>query len=182
MVKIIAICGLRRSGKDTIAQYVQENYNYKHVKISSTLKQTCALLFGFSHQQMEDKEKDIVDQQIGITPRLAMQFLGTEVMQYKIQEILPNVGRCFWIDLLIKNFNDDQVVISDLRFVHEYEALKKKHNLYVIKVCKTNPTLTQDTHPSEIEWLNIPENITIENNGSYQELYKKVNDFISTIS
>ena len=36
--KIIAICGVMRSGKDTIANHLVENYGYENVKIADTLK------------------------------------------------------------------------------------------------------------------------------------------------
>ncbi len=43
--QIIAICGYKRSGKDTIAQYLVKKYNYKHHKITHKLKECIKLLF-----------------------------------------------------------------------------------------------------------------------------------------
>jgi dephospho-CoA kinase len=184
MVKIIAITGLKRSGKDTIADYISYKYKYEHMKISSTLKSACEILFGFSLKQMETDEKDVVDKDMGITPRLAMQFFGTEIMQYKIQEIMPGVGRCFWINLLLKNIgsnNDSRIVISDMRFLHEYTRMKEMHDIFVIKVCRNRQGATQQTqdmHPSELEWQTIPENELIENNGSIQDLFDKIDKIV----
>ncbi len=39
-----------------------------------------------------------------------MQFLGTDIFQYKIQELLPNMGQKFWI----KSFLTD-TLITDLK-------------------------------------------------------------------
>lgn len=182
--KVIGICGMRRAGKDTIASFFS-SYGYKNVKISQPLKTVCQTLFGFTDSQMEDETKDIIDENIGISPRTALQFFGTEVMQYKIQELLPNVGRSFWIDMLIRqNINQDQkIIISDMRFEHEYNALKAKYgdNLIIIKVTREN-NLEKDTHSSENEWMHIKEDYLIENNKSINDLKKSIVNLIETYS
>lgn len=179
MGRIIAICGLKRSGKDTIANYLAQKHNFKHIKIASPLKQVCGILFGFTQKQMEEDEKDIVDKRLGITPRLALQFFGTEMMQYKLQEIMPNVGRKFWIDLLLEKIKDDHTnyVISDLRFLHEYNAIKSKHNTFIIKVCKES-NMIDDLHCSEKEWTTIPEDVLINNDDTLLSLYSKLDDIL----
>ena len=137
MAKIIAICGLMRSGKDTVADYICQRKGYTKVHIADTLKKTMHLLFGFTHDQLEGRSKDVIDPNWGITPRAAMQFFGTEVMQYKIQELISSVGRTFWIASLVsqlKQHPEKIYVISDLRFIHEHDYLKEHfQNVYVIK-------------------------------------------------
>jgi hypothetical protein len=121
---IIAICGLKRSGKDTVANRIlQKNPDFLHSKISDPLKKVCQILFDFS--DVEGPLKDHIDPKWDITPRAALQFLGTEMMQYKLQELLPNLGRCFWVKKLLMDLSlslslskTKGVVISDLRFKH----------------------------------------------------------------
>lgn len=181
-MRVIAICGPKRSGKDTIAKHITEKYGYKHFKIAENLKSVCGLLFGFSHEQMEDDSKDKVDPKYNISPRQAMQFVGTEMMQYKIQELLPNVGRNFWINLLLQNTkNESHIVISDMRFLHEYEALRR-YDLFVIQVFKDLHIQTLDNHSSEIEWSKIPANIKIHNNSSIENMYKCIDDALVKIN
>jgi len=174
---------MRRSGKDTIAKCIEELCEYKHVKISARLKQMCNLLFGFTAEQMEESIKDVVDERIGITPRKAMQFVGTEMMQYKIQELLPNVGRNFWINRLLQDSNSNsnsssnKIVISDMRFMHEYKAIKDMYgdNAMVIKVTRdANASNVEDNHASEKEWEQIPEDILIRNDTTVYELHNKI--------
>lgn len=177
MTRIIAICGPKRSGKDTIANYIVAKYGYKHFKIASKLKDVCGLLFGFTQEQMEDDTKDIIDTKYNITPRKAMQFVGTEMMQYKIQELLPNVKRNFWINLLMQEIQkESHVVISDMRFLHEYETMCKESDLHVIQVSKPNSGSDShlDLHPSEVEWRKIPTTTIIENNKTIEDLYEQV--------
>ena len=126
--------------------------------------------------------KEDNDDRWDTTPRKMMQFIGTEVFQYKIQELIPNIGRNFWIKSLlsdelldnIKN-NNHKIVISDLRFLHEYENLKQLNiQLVVLKV--TNKNIKNiDTHISETEHLKIPIDYEIENNGTIEDLYKNIN-------
>ena len=89
-------------------------------------------MFGFTNEEIENDEKDIVNKKWGVSPRTVMQFIGTELFQYKIQEILPDVGKKFWINSLIESLKQSEnYVISDLRFLHEYEELKKHMMLYL---------------------------------------------------
>ena len=181
---IIAICGPKRSGKDTIADHLISKYNYEKIKIADPLKSVTKELFGFTEDQIgETDAKDIIDERWGITPRKALQFFGTEVMQYKIQELLPDIGRKFWINRLIAGLpmEDSKYVISDLRFLHEYEELykKTKDNLCIIKVFRPGKTDEKDTHVSELEYKAIKEDILLINDGNIGDLLVKLDNALT---
>lgn len=174
---IIAICGPKRAGKDTIADRIISKHNYEKIKIAEPLKQVVKTMFGFTDDQVgETDEKDIIDPRWDITPRKALQFFGTEVMQYKILELLPTVGRKFWINALIAKMENKpcNYIISDLRFIHEYEELSKK-GVFVIKVVRPSNN-TSDTHTSEEEYKKIPEDLLIINDGSIEDMLIKLDD------
>lgn len=181
---IIAICGPKRSGKDTIADHLISKYNYEKIKIADPLKSVTKELFGFTEDQIgETDAKDIIDERWGITPRKALQFFGTEVMQYKIQELLPDIGRKFWINRLVAGLpmKDSKYVISDLRFLHEYEELykKTKDNLCIIKVFRPDKTDEKDTHVSELEYKEIKEDILLINDGNIGDLLVKLDNALT---
>ena len=194
---IIAICGVKRCGKDTVASYVCSKIDgSEHRKIAQPLKDVCASLFQFTKAQMEEDEKDAIDPKWGITPRDAMKFVGTEMMQYKMQELLPDIGRTFWIKQFISNISNikqtKHIVISDMRFMHEYTMLKAAFpTSIVIKIVKptnahahTHAYMStcqnrqheheHDGHSSEQEWASIPEDVLIVNDGTISDLYKCV--------
>jgi hypothetical protein len=177
--RIIAICGRRRAGKDTIADFFVKQ-GYTHVKIAGKMKDVMETMFGFTRDQLESDEKELVDPRWGITPRQAMQFFGTEVMQYKIQELLPDVGRTFWVNSIIADISrhpSQKFVISDMRFVHEYQRLREhEHGVYVIKVVKPDQEEcgNADQHVSEKEYCNIPESLKVYNDGTINDLYEKL--------
>lgn len=183
---VIAICGKRRCGKDTIANYLKTKYDFEHVKISSKLKNVIKILFNFTDEQMENDSKELIDDKWKVSPRQVMQFMGTDIMQYEIQKLLPNINRSFWIKSLIEDlkYTNKKIVISDLRFLHEYEELKKVSNkIYVIKVerqCE-HDTLSTDTHCSELEMVNIPCDFVLQNlkiNDLYFNVDKIVNQIV----
>jgi hypothetical protein len=171
--RIIAICGLKRSGKDTIADTLCTFFEYEKVKIASPLKNALKILFQLTDNQVEGPEKDLIDPKWGIEPRKLLQFIGTEVMQFQLQEILPNVGRTFWIKRLIDEHIDNgshgHIVIPDLRFKHEYEVLAK-HDAVFWRVERFQKGQHNDAHSSEKEYLDIPVNDVIINYGSKTDL------------
>ena len=178
--RIIAILGAKRCGKDTLAKYISNTYIYKRVAFADPLKQAVSALFCFNTEQMGDgNAKDTIDSRWGITPRNALQFFGTEVMQYKIQELLPEVERKFLAYSLvsrIKENQDDCYVISDMRFMHEYEELKKLGALFIRidrPLTSENQNLDVPVHPSEIEYRQIPFHLHINNDADIPSLIRK---------
>lgn len=187
MKKVIAICGYKRSGKDTIAEYLckQSEGNAVICKIANKLKEACSSIFGFTPDQLETDMKDSIDPVWQISPRSAMQYLGTDIMQYDIQRIIPGIGRNFWIKRFIHHIETvhktaPYIIISDLRFKHEYEELYKIYgsNLMVIKVYRNN-NQNIDTHISEREWRDIPHTIIINNNSTLNDLYNNIENTIT---
>ena len=199
MPKIIAICGAKRSGKDVLAEHLVNKYNYERVAFANPLKVAVKNLFNFDDDQVgigKDEgtdRKDIVDERWGITPRAALQFFGTEIMQEKIQELLPNMKRNFFANTL-KNYienaenseNDKRYVISDLRFIHEHEMLLNMPNIsindiMIIRVIRPseNRAKEQYQHISELEYVDIPYDIIMINNGTIDDYIRRFEQIIS---
>ena len=179
--RIIAICGIKRCGKDTLANYIEAKYGYEHVKISQRLKDMMQLLFGFSVDQMETNLKEVTDDRWGVTPRCAMQFFGTEIMQFEIQKLMPDVGRNFWIQDIIRRYVPHKnIVISDLRFIHEWHALRQTGvDLLIVRIHRSD-TDASDTHVSETEQKKIQEDVTIGNDNNIESLHKQFDEIWRT--
>ena len=214
MPRIIAICGAKRSGKDVLAEHLVRKYNYERIAFAEPLKHAIKTLFNFDDEQVgigKDTgtgKKDALDERWGITPRAALQFFGTEVMQEKIQELLPDIKRNFFANTL-KNYiktrmdaNEEQrFVISDLRFLHEYEVLFsipniRKDDIAIIRVIRPDAGflgISNDavaaardavaaasiSHKSEQEYINIPYDIILFNNGTIDAYIEKFDKIIS---
>lgn len=179
--KVIAICGLKRSGKDTAADFICES-GYLKFRFADPLKHIIKYLFSFTDNEIEGSSKDVVHDKWQVKPRTLLQYIGTDVMQYGIQDIVPNIGRTFWAENLCERIkNETKVVIPDLRFVHEVDVLMKNfQDVCIIKV--TRNTIQNDSdHVSESEFLNIKPRFEIKNNGSLEQLQKEIDICISQI-
>jgi len=153
---LIAFTGNKGSGKSTAADYLFNHYGFQKIGFADPLKAACKILFGFSEEQLEGHQKEIIDPYWGVTPRRVMQIIGTEIFQYDIPKHLPemNIEREFWIKWFERWYyyhyqEGNNVVISDLRFQHEADAVKK-YNGKIIQILR-NTNEPSDNHPSEYE-------------------------------
>ncbi len=187
---IVGICGKRRSGKDIVADHLCQQYGYTKYKIADKLKSMCQLLFGFTDEELEITKDEPCERWDNVTPRRVMQFMGTEVMQHQLQDLFPKVGRKFWIRAVINDFAHERIAISDMRFLHELEELKRLERdgadvkVIVLKI-RRNTTETPsdaDLHESEVECSKIQPDVIIDNDGDVEDLLVKVDRFYRQLS
>ena len=110
---LIGICGRKRCGKDTIADYLVKNYNFVKYNFGDQVKLICKLMFDFSDEQINGDLKDVVDPRWNIKPRDTFQVFGTDFAQY-LPEKLPNIEkkippRGFWIERFKKWYTTEKL-------------------------------------------------------------------------
>lgn len=49
---VVGISGRKGSGKDTIGAHLVSKYDFKRVAFADSLKDACADIFGFTHDQL----------------------------------------------------------------------------------------------------------------------------------
>ncbi len=147
----------------------------------STQNKICKLLFNFSNSQLEDDQKDIVDDRYNKSPREIMQYIGTDIMQFELQKFIPSIGRLLWTRSLLDSINNNDIVISDMRFKHEAEeVLKYDPKALIIIIKRSCNDSDSDIHISENEIESIPYQYTIYNDSSLEKLYKSIDDIITS--
>jgi hypothetical protein len=140
---IIGICGLIGSGKDTIADYLQNIHQFRRESFAHTLKDAVAQVFGWDRELLEGRTKESrawreqVDpwwaerlNMPNLTPRWVLQYWGTEVCRKGFHDNI-------WIASLENKLRKtaDDIVISDCRFPNEIEAIKRAGGI-VIRVVR----------------------------------------------
>jgi hypothetical protein len=147
------------------------------------MKEACSIIFGWDLDFM-DKHKEDADPSLGISPRQALMLLGTEFGQHMLCEKYPQfketTGRKLWAKRVLATYRSekptDRLVISDLRFPHEAEAVREKGGK-VIRVIR--PQWPVDlSHESESAVDSVPYDYLISNSGSLTDLEMKVLDLI----
>lgn len=183
---LIGLLGKKRTGKDTIADYLCKNYNFKKLSFAKPLKDVCKILFNFNDEQLYGDKKEEIDTNWGTTPRIIMQYLGTDIFRNDINKILPNIGNNFWIKCirtqyqsLLKTDPLIKVVISDVRFQNELDMIHELDGC-VIKIERQNSkNYFEDLHESEKDIDKIKNyDFLIKNDSTFENLYLQVDDII----
>lgn len=200
MARIISISGLIGSGKDTIAEYLINNYGFKKDSFAATLKDAVAVMFGWDRAMLEGATpetralREQVDQwwaqRLGIprlTPRWVLQYYGTEVIRRHFHDD-------FWLATVEKRLAEstDDIVITDSRFPNELKMLRENgatllqvdrgeypswwHTAVLgnngDKIAYETMMLQSAVHPSEWSWVGLHMDGIIKNNSSKEDLYE----------
>lgn len=175
------------------------NSTYEKVAFADSLKDTLSVLFGIPVEkfyerdfkehfyikglEITDTPDNILDEDSFIkmlnkkdfsflkthfiTIRQLLQCFGTEIVRGLF-------GNAFWAERAMKH-TFDKMIITDLRFKVELEAIRKRNGL-VLYI--DNPNCIPEQHASESEVLEMKDNhdfdFIIENNGTLEDLFNKI--------
>ena len=197
---IIGVCGFIGSGKDTVADYLQNFHEFRRESFASTLKDAVAAVFGWDRTMLEGRTKEAREwrEQVDpwwahrldmptLTPRWVLQYWGTEVCRKSFHDDI-------WIASLENKLrtSKDSVVISDCRFPNEIQAIKDAGgkivwvqrgilpDWYDIAVnanlghnYAVQELKMRKIHASETAWVGTNFDVILDNNGSIDDLYKQ---------
>lgn len=197
---IIGFCGLIGSGKDTAADYLCNFHGFQRESFANTLKDAVAAVFGWNRDWLEGRTKGAREwrEQIDpwwserlnmpdLTPRLVLQLWGTEVCRKSFHDDI-------WIASLENKLRQtkDHTVITDCRFPNEIDSIRRAGGR-VIRIArgpdpdwfqlariapKEMKRLYPNIHASEYSWAATDFDITIDNNGSIEDLYKELKSLV----
>jgi len=181
MTKIIAICGFKGSGKDEVAKRLPDAY--VNLKFAGPLKDMIRVLFeaqGMSgvelERYIEGDMKEIPSEYLnGKTSREAQQTIGTEWGRDLISPTL-------WADILERSCeHHDFVVVTDMRFPNEFELMERLGAITVrVERAGQNSNEFSD-HPSERYISTFDVGYVIDNDGSLDDLDKKVSELLTDV-
>lgn len=203
---IIGFCGFIGSGKDTAADYLINYFQFRKDSFANALKDAVSQIFGWDRILLEGRTKesrewrDQVDQWWAerlkiphLTPRWVLQQWGTEVCRAGFHDDI-------WIASLENRLRktSDDIVISDVRFPNEIDAIHNAGGKVIRIVRGPDPEWYQDAklanagenvvgsaiararmrakkiHASEWSWIGRNIDFEIDNNGTIENLFSQI--------
>jgi len=181
---VIGMVGKAGAGKDTTADWLCRRYEFSKVAFADPLKKSVKELFMLSDLEAFDRveREKVLSDFDPWSPRKLYQFVGTELLRNQFDENI-------WVKLLNKKIhmmNSNRIVISDCRFPNEEKYIrelgdKDGYKTAIIEVVRTghNGNVGLKGHASESHVLNS--DYKIENTGSLEDLYHKVDEIMNAL-
>lgn len=177
---ILGVTGHARHGKDSVAAILVQQYGFRRIGLADPLKAACHAIFGWSAVYTDGPLKEAIDPAWGISPRRAMQLLGTEFGQFELskhQDFASVTGRCLWARRAMMAARESgDVVIPDVRFHHEEEAIRAEGGR-ILRVVRPSVQVCRE-HASESEMDSIKVDAEIVNDGTLADLAERVRAFM----
>ena len=155
-----------RSGKDTVAEHLGRMHEFEALAFASTLKRVVGMIVNSNPYYPEFKESLTV---LGLTGGQALQQIGV-----KLREIDKDI----WIkalDLSGRLGDSPHIVVTDVRFENEAAEIRRLGGV-LVEVWR--PGLPEDDHVSEQEGRRIKWDYTLDNSGTLDELYGRVDNML----
>lgn len=172
---IVGFSGRIGAGKSTAAALLRDRYGFAVVSFAAPMKAAVMAMFGWGPERLQGAQKERVDPKWGISPRQALQALGTEFAQSMLGELYPayrrTTGRLLWVKRALTAIRpEDRVAIDDVRFPHEANAIRYNRG-YIIEVQR--PGYPPETgHASERQ--SVVADMVVENTGGVEELAERI--------
>lgn len=159
----IAFAGPMCSGKTFLAEILAQNYGFKIFRFAGKLKEIVADLYG---PVTKDNEG-----------RRMLQELADDLKKWDPMLFTNSLKRDITKHILYSGIGNALVTVDDLRFKHEFDALKEmgftvigvhaSEDVRMKRISKLYPDTdpARFTHPSETEWQQMPMDYWINNDG-----------------
>lgn len=163
-VRLVGVAGAAGSGKDAVFnawKNTEFNRRVKQGTFAGPLKQIAESVFGFSYEQLHDKEqKEVVDQFWEMTPRKFMQLLGTEACRRGIRDDI-------WIKMAERLVDDEvrdvahtmnfyrndpkpvNIGFTDCRFANEANFIRDRGGIIIQVLRPGQQLISENQHASE---------------------------------
>lgn len=210
---ILGVVGFMESGKGSIGEILIRNHNFETDSFAKSLKDAAAAIFGWDRAMLEgdtdesrfwrEQRDRFWSEKLGIkdfTPRLALQWLGTEAGRKVFGEPL-------WVSTVERrwlNAGKPNTVITDCRFPNEINMIRDLGGKVIRVKRGPEPAWYQSIlfynkgyadeedirqierlrvtgnipHESETAWIGTDVDEVINNDGTLEELEEKIDAFV----
>lgn len=173
MIKIIAFCGAKESGKSTSAVLFKQlvSSETEEVAFAGHLKTACSKVFGLGMENFLDtklKEKEL-ENYINLTPETIEQVFAEfeiteftfdqhvrkhvgqvfdtprKLLQYIGTELLHPLDKLIHVNFALKKVNPDVItLVTDLRFPQEFDAMHGREDFLPVYVSNVKAELAAE--------------------------------------
>jgi hypothetical protein len=195
---IIGISGKKKSGKDTVANYLKDKFGYTIYHYADPLKEFCRDLLGLDEKLLwgtdEDKNtltkytfydfhdiacsimkiRNFSENRNYMSYREILQYFGTEVFRAFYQSI--------WVETTLRRIERDNcklAVIADVRFEDEVQGILDK-NGDVIRLLRNSGKVDEHKSETVLDGYNF-KNIIDNRAETLEETYSHVDYFMYKI-
>lgn len=156
---------LPQTGKDVVGNYLVENHNFKRLGFADRVKEI-ALEFGWDGKK-DDKGRELLINIGTISGRtynkdIWVNYVAEKIKFYKKEGVYSDF------------------VICDNRFLSEVKRMKNIFGNEIKSVGIESETYGDKKYMndiSQIEYMDIPKDYVIKNNGTLKELYEEIEDY-----
>lgn len=169
---IIGLAGRARTGKDTIADRLCDQHNFKRYAFADPVRAGVKAAFNLTDDSFQGIAKEITIPWIGRSPRELMQTFGTE---YARRMIKPTI----WLDVasrFIEQHQPERLVITDIRFQNELDWVREHGG--VIWHIRRPVAAEVAQHSSERDLPHLPHETIIHNDDTIIALQRAVDKLV----
>ncbi len=174
---VIALTGRAGCGKTTVAKHLVIEHGYVRVRFAGVLKDMLRVL-GLTEDEIEGGLKEApCSALLGITPRHAMQTLGTE---WGRDMIHPDLWAHIWkLRVAAQLTLGHKVVCDDCRFANETKFISTFQGAEIWSVRREAQNKTgSDEHISETEIASLHYDRTLYNYTTIEDLHKSIDSIL----
>jgi len=178
---LVGICGKAGSGKDTIGDHLINKYGFKKIALADPIKRLVKDVFVLDDHTVYDREarEQPLEQWNDWSVRKLLQFIGTELFR-------ENIDDAVWVKSLWFRIQDDKesnYVVTDCRFPNELKFFEDNGgaDFTSIKVVREGCEGAVGLKGHASEAYDLKTQILIDNDGTMEELYNKVDMIIEEL-
>lgn len=164
---VIGIAGHARAGKDTVAQFIRQEYSCMTYAFAEPLKAMLQSI-GLDEAELNGWRKDEINSDFQATPRHMMQTLGTEWGRDTINGDIWVIAAAKRLKHLNQAQPEKTILITDVRFENE-ASFVRKHG-FLIHVERPIKRIDGSTHRSENPVNILDSDHIIINSGGLEDL------------
>jgi hypothetical protein len=173
---IVGLIGHKRSGKDSLAQFLVAEHGYTRVSFADPLKRAALIanpIITWDH--VTGRHMYLAD----LVARYGWEH--TKDQYPEARHFLQHFGEAiraldpdFWLDKATAQIDavDGPVVVTDVRFENEAAALRDRYSATAVRILRGDADISAalDTHVSEHELDGYATDLVVDNNGPFAHL------------